>query len=181
MALFERFLTKSRNQHRGTSYFKRLLEVGQTFFGSLYRCVRTIWRHRWGGRMPFRSGAFCGFCCSYKVPKTHPPRQALGNQGKSSIDRCSEPCWLRLCLCLATELARGFRIRSRDSLSLCSRFLATLQLVEALVPALLAAASQLSAQMGKGLFVPFCTAVFAVLARIQVGAVKHFVLVHNSS
>ena len=40
--------------------------------------------------------------------------------------------------------------------------------VQCLIPALLQAAAQLSAQLAKGFFVPLCTAAFAMLARIMV-------------
>lgn len=45
-----------------------------------------------------------------------------------------------------------------------------MRLAEALAPALLEAASQLSAQLSMGFFVPFCVTCFALLARIQVCA-----------
>ena len=48
------------------------------------------------------------------------------------------------------------------------RLLASMTVVQGLIPALLAAASQLSAQMSMEFFVPFCTTMFAILARIQV-------------
>ncbi|KAK9807083.1 hypothetical protein WJX73_002647 [Symbiochloris irregularis] len=119
-ALLDKLVKKNCSQHRGTSYFKRLLEV-QRYLHLLQQLA-----------------AASGPTLEQDVRRQKP----------------------------------GPRLGSADPLSTGKVHLGSMCTVEKLMPCLLAAAAQLSAQLSMAFFVPFCIVAFAMLARVQVLTAK---------